>query len=91
MYAVLRLDYGEVGELVKVGIFQRISGNFRVLADILADIVAEAIGSDQMSEPKTLSALYSAGITLLSRIDCRVFVCRLEFLPPWPLVDFCNH
>ena len=41
MYAVVSLDYGEVGELVKVGIFQRISGNFRVLADILADIATQ--------------------------------------------------
>jgi len=38
VYAVLTLDYAEVDKLVKEGIFQLISGNFRVLADILADI-----------------------------------------------------
>ena len=38
MYAVFTLDYGEVGKMVKVGIFQLISDNFRVLADMLADI-----------------------------------------------------
>ena len=36
--SVLALDHGEFGKLVKVGIFQRISENFVVLADILADI-----------------------------------------------------
>ena len=38
MYAVLTLDYAEVEKLVKEGIYRLISDNFRVLADILADI-----------------------------------------------------
>ena len=41
MYAILSLDYGVDGKLVKVGIFQRISDDFRVLADILADILTQ--------------------------------------------------
>ena len=45
MYVVLSLDYAEVGKLVNVGIFQRISANFRVLADILADIVSSDLSA----------------------------------------------
>jgi len=62
LYAVLTLDYGEVGKLVKIRIFHWISANFRVLVDILADIATH-------KKARLSDLLYLYNITELTRLD----------------------